>query len=251
MYLSAFLSDLAKRGTLDATIFGPLMKSIAELQNAISDLDKLATTPNPPAYSFHIRLTVWAYLLFLPFQVYTYIGWVTIPASAIASIIFLGLLELGGRIEKPFGYNPSDVDLDTFALNITQQLAEVTAVSLHPLYEKRHAHYSIQFPPSIPSSHIVMSSLNQPFLPSLLTTANEILGLEEKPPIATTMGFAAAFSEPKQRDPEQRPKSSVRDIEIALAANWRAAVVESERRILGSSFGVESESVSEVAVVAI
>lgn len=100
------------------------MNTIMELQKAVSDLDKLATTPIPAAYSFHLRLTVWAYLFFLPFQIYSYVGWVTIPAEAIASIIFIGLLEIGAEIEMPIGYDQSDLDLDGFVVAITQQLAQ-------------------------------------------------------------------------------------------------------------------------------
>ncbi len=73
MYFSAYISELATRGTVDSSIIGPLMSVILELQKAKSDLRKIATTPLPIAYSFHLRLTVWAYSLLLPFQVYSYV----------------------------------------------------------------------------------------------------------------------------------------------------------------------------------
>jgi len=129
MYLSSYANDLAERGSINASFLGPLINALLELQKAISDLDKIATTPIPSAYSFHLRLTVWAYLLFLPFQLYDYLGWVTIPAVAVASFTYLGFLEIGAQIEQPFGYEQSDLDLDKFVLKITQQLAEITAVS--------------------------------------------------------------------------------------------------------------------------
>ena len=68
------------------------IQGINELQKAISDLDKIATTPLPSAYRSQLRLTVWAYLFFLPVQLYQYLGWVTIPAVAIAAVIYLGFL---------------------------------------------------------------------------------------------------------------------------------------------------------------
>lgn len=128
MYICSYINDLAERGDLNSSFLGPLMTAVMELQKAISDLDKIATTPIPSAYSFHLRLTVWAYLFFLPFQLYQYIGWLTIPATAVASVTYLGFLEIGAQIEMPFGYEQSDLDLDKFVLKITQQLAEVTAV---------------------------------------------------------------------------------------------------------------------------
>lgn len=60
MYLSAYVSDLAKREQINTSFISPILTAINELQKAISDLDKIATTPIPSAYSFHLRLTVWA-----------------------------------------------------------------------------------------------------------------------------------------------------------------------------------------------
>lgn len=128
MYLSAYVTDLNTRGQINSSFISPILTAILELQKAMSDLDKLATTPIPSAYSFHLRLTVWAYLFFLPFQLQQYIGWITIPATAIAAIIYLGFLEIGAQIEMPFPYDQSDLDLDKFVLKIAHQLAEVTAV---------------------------------------------------------------------------------------------------------------------------
>jgi putative membrane protein len=109
-----------------------------ELQKAISDLDKLATTPIPSAYSFHLKMTVLLYLFFLPFQLQQYLNWVCIPATAIASIVYLGFLEIGNQIEMPFAYDQSDLDLDKYVLKIAMQLAEITAVSfiLHQIGQK-------------------------------------------------------------------------------------------------------------------
>lgn len=136
MYLSAYVTEVAERSGINSSLLSPVMTTIMELQKAISDLDKIATTPIPSAYSFHLRLTVWAYLFFLPFQLYTYIQWGTIPATAVAAIIYLGFLEIGAQIEIPFGYDQTDLDLDRFVLKISQQLAEITAVcwrACHPV----------------------------------------------------------------------------------------------------------------------
>ena len=140
MYLFAYVADLARRSDMNTSFISPLMTALMELQKSVSDLDKIATTPIPSAYSFHLRLTVWAYLFFLPFQIYTYIGWLTIPATAVASITYLGFLEIGAQIEMPFGYEQSDLDLDKFVLKITQQLAQVTAVG--------HSHINLSVKPN-------------------------------------------------------------------------------------------------------
>jgi predicted membrane chloride channel (bestrophin family) len=118
-----------------------------ELQKALSDLDKLATTPIPSAYAFHLRMTVLLYLFFLPFQLQQYLNWVCIPATAIASIVYLGFLEIGNQIEMPFAYDQSDLDLDKFVLKIAMQLAEITAVSLAPCTRKLTISFPQQYLP--------------------------------------------------------------------------------------------------------
>lgn len=102
MYLSAYIANLVHSERMNNNFVSPMMTTIYELQKTLSDLDKIASTPIPSAYSFHLRLTVWAYLLFLPFQIYPLLGWNTIPAVAIAAVTYLGFLEIGCQIEQPF-----------------------------------------------------------------------------------------------------------------------------------------------------
>lgn len=69
-----------------------------------------------------------------------------------------------------------------------------------------------------------MSSLNQPFLPSLSLSAPELLGRTETQRIPTTMCFAAAFPDLRGQNTSTtatRMPKAVRDIEMALNANWR------------------------------
>lgn len=102
MYLSAYIDDLVRREMINTSYIGLFMNGILEFQKALTDLEKIATTPIPSAYSFHLRLTVWAYLLFLPFQIYPLLKWVTVPAVTVAALTFLGYLEIGEQIEMPF-----------------------------------------------------------------------------------------------------------------------------------------------------
>nr|XP_018264799.1 uncharacterized protein I303_02979 [Kwoniella dejecticola CBS 10117]OBR86957.1 hypothetical protein I303_02979 [Kwoniella dejecticola CBS 10117] len=176
MYLQAYVTDLINRGMMNSSMISPTMTAIMELQKAISDLEKIATTPIPSAYTFHLRLTVYIYLFCLPFQIYDYIGWVSIPATALAATIYLGFLEIGMQIEMPFAYDQSDLDLDKFVLRIAHQIAQITA-----------------FPTHIPASHVVLSHLNQPFLPSLDMSAPDLLGIAERQPKPTEKGFAHSW----------------------------------------------------------
>ncbi|ODO04513.1 hypothetical protein I350_05117 [Cryptococcus amylolentus CBS 6273] len=237
MYLSMYTADLTRRGLMPAPLTTAFANAILELQRAISDMEKIATTPIPSAYTFHLHLTVYAYLFFIPFQVYTYIGWVVIPATAVASIIYLGFLEIGMQIEMPFNYDQSDLDLDEFCLRIAHQIAQLTA-------------------------HVILSHLNQPFLPTLRASAPDILGVPERQPIPNPRGFASSFStydkpapsSPSSSSTEKKPEvkqmqKSMRDVELVLKANWKD-VTSDARNVIGKPRDqLENRTGLEVAVL--
>ncbi|EIW69018.1 hypothetical protein TREMEDRAFT_31453, partial [Tremella mesenterica DSM 1558] len=217
MYLSAYISSLVQRQLLSTSLISPALNCIQELQKAISDLEKLATTPIPSAYVFHLRLTVWMYLAALPFQLVQYINWVTIPVVAMASIIYLGFLEIGAQIELPFAYDQSDLDLDKFVIGLQHQLAEVTA-----------------FPTSVPTDFVVHSHLNQPFLPTLSLNVEELLGIstssEDRPSSPDSHPNGGANGVSNGTEHKTLPKS-MKDLEVVLSANWRE--IREEARYLG------------------
>ncbi|KAF8601710.1 hypothetical protein BDV93DRAFT_558299 [Ceratobasidium sp. AG-I] len=110
-----------------------------------------------PLHPDHLRIAIWLYLLFLPFQIYGAMKWYTIPATFFTTFLFLGFLEIGDQIENPFGYDPNDLDIDGYCLSIARELAEIMAQDPFP-----------------PSSY-VFSDFNQPFAPADRRTASRLL----------------------------------------------------------------------------
>ncbi|ESK85641.1 UPF0187-domain-containing protein [Moniliophthora roreri MCA 2997] len=116
--LSEWCSVLEERGSVPGTSLGSLIGSIAAMEDSLSTLEKILTTPLPFVYAVHIRHTVWLYLFFLPFQLVNEFGWYTIPGVSIASFIYLGFLAAGEEIEQPFGYDDNDLELDMYIRDI-------------------------------------------------------------------------------------------------------------------------------------
>ncbi len=98
----------------------------------------------------------------------------TIPATAFASFLLLGFLEIGQEMcvlplplclpfshsaasENPFNYDANDLDLDGFCLAIQRELQEITA---HPAPD--------------PSSYL-FTHWNQPFAPADRRSAAELV----------------------------------------------------------------------------
>ncbi|KAG9020719.1 hypothetical protein FRB95_003601, partial [Tulasnella sp. JGI-2019a] len=111
--ISEWVATLDHRGTVSGLTLGPIMGNLQALENALTDLERLLTTPLPVIYSAHLR-TVWLYLFFLPFQLSDPMGYLAVLAVGIAAFLYLGFLAAGEEIEEPFGYEENDLDLDLF-----------------------------------------------------------------------------------------------------------------------------------------
>ncbi|KAF8217206.1 UPF0187-domain-containing protein [Mycena galopus ATCC 62051] len=133
IYLSAYLAHLLRNGWLTPALATGLMNNIASLQDTMTNLDRIGSTPLPFAYQAHLRMSLWLYLFFLPFQVVESFGYLTIPGTAFAAFLLLGFLEIGQEIENPFGYDGNDLGkfclghLDGFCLGVQRELHEITA----------------------------------------------------------------------------------------------------------------------------
>lgn len=157
LFLSNYLAWLLKNGQLQPAAASAFITGISSLQDTVTNLDRIRNTPLPFAYQAHLRISLWLYLFFLPFQVWSSFGYLTIPGTAFASFLLLGFLEIGQEIENPFNYDLNDLDLDTFCLSVQRELHEITA-------------HSCPEP-----DHFVFSAWNQPFAPGDRRTAEEML----------------------------------------------------------------------------
>ncbi|KZV93122.1 UPF0187-domain-containing protein [Exidia glandulosa HHB12029] len=171
LFLNSYFASLLKAGIPPAIATG-LSNALNSLQDSVANLERVRNTPLPFAYQAHLRMCMWLYLFFLPFQIRAAYNWLTIPATAFASFLLLGFLEIGQEIEDPFGYDLNDLDLDAICLAISRELHEITA---HPAPD--------------PASYIFTVD-NQPFAPADRTTAKEMVsnGSHEYHAAETGMG---------------------------------------------------------------
>nr|GAT51988.1 predicted protein [Mycena chlorophos] len=157
IYLNNYLAHCLRNGWLQPAAATGLMNAIASLQDTLSNLDRIGNTPLPFAYQAHLRMSLWLYLLFLPFQIVSSLHYITIPGTAFASFLLLGFLEIGQEIENPFNYDLNDLDLDSFCLAIQRELHEITA-------------HTTPDPATF-----IFTSWNQPFAPADRRSAEEII----------------------------------------------------------------------------
>ncbi|VDB99760.1 unnamed protein product [Peniophora sp. CBMAI 1063] len=130
LYLSSYVAALQQRKAIDPPTTTLLLATIQQLVDALTGLERILTTPIPFSYSVHLWTVTLVYCFFLPFQLWKFLGWVTIPGTTIASFIFFGFIVAGEEIENPFGYDKNDLNMDHFTHNIIR--AELRAITAAP-----------------------------------------------------------------------------------------------------------------------
>ncbi|KAF9448593.1 UPF0187-domain-containing protein [Macrolepiota fuliginosa MF-IS2] len=186
LVLSNYTAHLMRLGLFQPAIATGVTNSLTTLQDTLANLERICNTPLPFAYQAHLRMSLWLYLLFLPFQVYTNFGWLTIPGTAFASFLLLGFLEIGQEIENPFNYDLNDLDLDHFCLSLQRELHEITAHS------------------SPNPTEILFTNLNQPFAPADRRGADELVRLGSE-----------------YRHPDNQSEAGMSSIRRTLVGSWR------------------------------
>ncbi|TFK66120.1 UPF0187-domain-containing protein [Pluteus cervinus] len=157
LFLSSYSAHVMKKGLVTPAIATGITANLTALQDTFQQLERIAYTPLPFAYQAHLRLSLWLYLFFLPFQIYAKFGYLTIPGTAFATFLLVGFLEIGQEIENPFNYDLNDLDLDGFCLSVQRELHEITAHTC-------------------PEPHtFVFSAWNQPFAPTDRRSAADLI----------------------------------------------------------------------------
>lgn len=130
LYLSSYIAALQSRKvTVDAPTITVLYAALNQLVDALTALERILTTPLPFSYSIHLWLVTVIYCMALPFQLWSTLGWVTVPATVLASFAFFGFIVAGEEIENPFGYDKNDLNMDFFVQNIIRkELSAITSI---------------------------------------------------------------------------------------------------------------------------
>ncbi|PFH49444.1 hypothetical protein AMATHDRAFT_63202 [Amanita thiersii Skay4041] len=157
LYLSNYSGYLMRNGWLQPAIATAVTNNLSSLHDTTAQLERIRNTPLPFAYQAHLRMSLWLYLLFLPFQIYSAFRWFTIPGTAFTSFLLLGFLEIGQEIENPFGYDLNDLDIDGFCLGLQRELQEITTHAV------------------LKPSDFLFTPMNQPFAPADRRSASDLV----------------------------------------------------------------------------
>ncbi|KAJ2927045.1 hypothetical protein H1R20_g10051, partial [Candolleomyces eurysporus] len=147
LVLSNYTAFLMRNNLVQPAIATAMTNALISLHDSLAQLDRICNNPLPFAYQAHLRMSVWLYLLFFPFQIVENFWYYTIPATSLVTFLLCGFLELGQEIENPFNYDLNDLDLDGYCNTIKREMHEITAQ------------------PQLEPSSYVFGSQNQPLAP--------------------------------------------------------------------------------------
>ncbi|CAG8953027.1 hypothetical protein HYFRA_00003220 [Hymenoscyphus fraxineus] len=128
-YLGSYIEEINSNGTLkQAVVSSQMLVCLASLTDAQAQAERVLTTPLPIGYNILISQIVILYIYILPFQLYTALGWITIPGVLAAAYIIMGLAAIGNELENPFGNDVNDLPLDTYCKELSQELDVLMSV---------------------------------------------------------------------------------------------------------------------------
>lgn len=127
-HLSSYIDAIMGNGNLTApALQTQAFNSIFLLLDATAGCERVLATPLPLAYNIAISQITWLYVMVLPFQLYSKLGWVAIPGTIVAAYIILRIAAIGREIENPFGRDVNDLDLDRYCVQLTADLIILTS----------------------------------------------------------------------------------------------------------------------------
>jgi len=122
-YLSAYTDIIIQNGTFPAPAYQSMAFTyLGGMMDSLTHCERISQTPLPLAYNIVISQITWLYVLFLPFQLVSSLGWVAIPGTLIAAYIILGFAAIGREIEDPFGDDVNDLNLDRYCESLSIEL---------------------------------------------------------------------------------------------------------------------------------
>ena len=98
----------------DPSIRTEVRRVLSDISDKASHLERIKDTPIPLSYTFHIKISVFAYLLSLPFGVFFNLGVWSIPMVMILFFIIAGIEIISNEIENPFRNDPNDLPIGEY-----------------------------------------------------------------------------------------------------------------------------------------
>ncbi|KAI8865931.1 UPF0187-domain-containing protein, partial [Ramicandelaber brevisporus] len=122
-FLSSYFSSAVAANHIDAPHLTQSLAMIASLNEALTSIERIVSTPIPIAYAIQLNQIVMVYMLALPFQLVKDLAWGTIPVTALAAFTFFGVECIGRSIECPFDADDdNDLPINSYTAMLAKEI---------------------------------------------------------------------------------------------------------------------------------
>lgn len=98
--------------------FSTLRSSLKEIVDTISACERIKNTPIPFSYYIHIKITIFVYLITLPFSMFYDLNLWSTPIIMALYFLIAGIEIISSEIENPFSGEPNDLPTELLIGNI-------------------------------------------------------------------------------------------------------------------------------------
>ncbi len=101
------------------------IESLHCLSNSLAICERILKQPVPLSYSRHTSRFLSLYLLALPFNLVSTLGWITVPIISAVCWSFVSVQEIGHFIEEPFDKETQVIPLNQIASVVRLDVSEI------------------------------------------------------------------------------------------------------------------------------
>ncbi|GMH38209.1 hypothetical protein BSKO_06093 [Bryopsis sp. KO-2023] len=103
LYCIQVLSTMVRSAEANEIEQLQMFQNLTTFEDILGGCERLLSTPVPLSYTRHTARFLLLWLTFLPFGLWTTIGWGMVPCNILVAALLLAIEEIGVQIEEPFG----------------------------------------------------------------------------------------------------------------------------------------------------
>ncbi|TIB71414.1 UPF0187-domain-containing protein [Wallemia mellicola] len=131
VYLNGFYNNRPERRNdnmkthIDTPLFVNMIGYLKELTDLMTQAEKIRDTPIPLIISIHLNQVLALYLLAIPPQLVSSLGWMSIPITGLVTFFFCGIDAISSELSEPFGSDLNDLPIDKYCLDIIKEAQDI------------------------------------------------------------------------------------------------------------------------------
>jgi ion channel-forming bestrophin family protein len=130
--ISHYMASMFKAGHFDGHMLAVMDAQLSQMQLAQGGCERIRTTSIPLAYTVHLRVLCFLWLVFLPLPLVAETSWYALIPTAMIVYAVLGIDGFSGEIAMPFGNDRNDLPLGLMCEALIVNLREIMVRADHP-----------------------------------------------------------------------------------------------------------------------